>query len=238
LLPAARHISEAVAVSGDEVRVARFLSTRSAAGYDVAEVDQLLTHVAAELDAGRPARPLIETAAFRRRRAPFSIWSRARGYDIDAVDWFLGRFLAQDRLQPGGVKADPWRDLAVAQLTCSSASAATSSWLASREEFSGECAGAWNAFGQLPGVPLRWGQVGGGRNELCTAEEAIASLQDGTPYTGSELMTASISGRSFSLRVTNPASSSSPGIAEITPRSFRDKRGTSPKRSTADSNPT
>jgi DivIVA domain-containing protein len=215
----ARHISEAVAVNGDEVRATRFLSTRSAAGYDVPEVDELLARVAAELDAGRPAGPLIETAALRRR-----IWKSR--YDIDAVDCFLGRFVARDRLEPGGVNADPWRDLAVAQLTRSSTSAAKASWLASREDFSNECAGAWKDFGQLPGVHLRWGWVGGGRNELRTAEEeAIASLQDDIRHTSSELMTASISGRSFSLRRTDPAGSSSPGIAEITARSFRNKRG-------------
>jgi hypothetical protein len=124
-----------VAVNGDEVWAARFLSARSTAGYDVPGVDELLARVAAELDAGRPAGPLIEAAALRKR-----IWKS--GYDIDAVDWFLGRFLARDRLEPGGVDADPWHDLAVAQSTRSSASAATASWLAAGEEFSNECAGA------------------------------------------------------------------------------------------------
>ena len=212
LPPADRHIGEAVAVTGEQVRATRFLTlhARSAPGYDAAEVDELLARVAAELDAGRPAWPPIEAAAFRIRR-------RKRRYDIDAVDWFLGRFLPQDRLERGGVNADPWRDLAVAQLTRSSASAAKASRLA--KDFSRECAGAWSAFGQLPGVRLwRW-RVGKGRYELQTAKrEAIASLQD----TG----TASIGGRSFSLRkLSVTASSSSPGIAEITARSFRDLRG-------------
>ena len=209
-------------MNGDEVRATRFLITRSGSGYDVPEVDDLLARVAAELDAGRPAGPLIEAAALRRR-----IWPKSR-YDIDAVNWFFGRFLARDRLEPGGASADPWRDLAVAQLTRSSASAPKASSFASRDDFSNECAGAWNDFGQLPGVHLRWGSVGGGHNQLHTAEdEAIASLQDGIRYTSSELMTASISGRSFSLRLrkTDLASSSSPSIAEITARSFWDKRG-------------
>jgi hypothetical protein len=223
LLPAAGHVSEAVAVNGEEVRATWFLGARSTLGYDIPEVDELLACVAAELDAGRPAGPLIETAAFRRRRAPVWLWSRARGYDIDAVDWFLGRILAPDRLEPGGVNADPWRDLSVTQLTRSYTSAAQASQLADREDFSGECAGAWNAFGQLPGVHLRWGRVGGGCSELRTAEgEAIASLQD---RRGSERMTASIGGRSFSFRKTGPASPPSPGTAEIAARSFRDIRG-------------
>jgi hypothetical protein len=203
LLPAAGHVSEAVAVNGEEVRATWFLGARSTLGYDIPEVDELLARVAAELDAGRPAGPLIETAALRIRR-----WKRH--YDIDAVDWFLDRFLAQDKPEPGGVNADPWRDLAVAQLT-----------LADRD-FSRECAGAWNDFGQLPGVHL-WRRWVGGCYELQTAtREAIAFLQD----TGSELMAASIGGRSFSLRrLIGTASSSSPGIAEITARSFRDQRG-------------
>jgi DivIVA domain-containing protein len=220
LLPAARRISEAVAVNGEEIRATRFLKPRWSGGYNAPEVDELLARVAAELDAGRPAGPLIETAAFRR---PMLLVGKSF-YDIDAVDWFLGQFLAQDRLEPGGVNADPWRDLTVTQLTRSSASAAKASQLADREDFSGECAGAWHAFGQLPGVHLRWERVGGGRSKLRTAEdEAVASLQN--VMRGSELMIASIGGRSFSLRKTGPASSPSPGIAEITARCFRDKRG-------------
>jgi hypothetical protein len=90
--------------------------------------------------------------------------------------------------------------------------------------------GRVNDFGQLPGAHLRWGWAGGWHNELRTAEEeAIAPLQgaggDGMENRGSRPMTASVSGRSFSLRKTDPASSWSPGIAEITARSFGDIRG-------------
>jgi hypothetical protein len=40
--------------------------TRSITGYAAPEVDDLIGRVAAELDAGRPAGPLIENATFRR----------------------------------------------------------------------------------------------------------------------------------------------------------------------------
>ena len=48
-------------VNGDEVRDARFLNGD---GYDAGQVDDLLRRVAVELDAGRPAGPLIAGATF------------------------------------------------------------------------------------------------------------------------------------------------------------------------------
>jgi hypothetical protein len=78
-------------------------------GYDARQVDDLLRRVAAEIDAGRPAAPLIENATFSRRKY------RSR-YDIEAVDWFLGQILlAPDRLELAGTGVDPWRDILVAQ---------------------------------------------------------------------------------------------------------------------------
>ena len=71
-------------VTGDQVRDTTFLT---GGGYDVAEVDDLLGRVAVELDAGRSAEPLISNAAFRKR---------GDGYDIIAVDWFLGQLLRQE----------------------------------------------------------------------------------------------------------------------------------------------
>ena len=50
--------------------------------YDASQVDELLDRIATELDAGRPAGPLIASATFKRR--PF-----VRGYNAGAVDWFL-----------------------------------------------------------------------------------------------------------------------------------------------------
>jgi DivIVA domain-containing protein len=74
-------------MNGDDVRDTWFFrggGIRGLWGYDAAEVDGLLRRVAAELDAGRPVCPLIGSASFRVRR---------QGYDIDAVDWFLGQLL-------------------------------------------------------------------------------------------------------------------------------------------------
>jgi hypothetical protein len=98
---------------------------------------------------------------------------------------------------------------------------------ASRKDFSYECAGAWNAFGQLPGVHLWWWGTGEERYQLRTAkEEAIAFMRNVERDTHSEPMTASIGGRIFSLhRLTVTISSSSPGIAEIAARYARDADG-------------
>ena len=90
--------------------------------YEAREVDDLLRRVAAELDAGRPAGPLIESARFWRRRENFR--TRAtQGYDVEAVDWFLSHLLLPpDRSKLAGIGGDPWRDLGdVAQLTRSEA---------------------------------------------------------------------------------------------------------------------
>jgi DivIVA domain-containing protein len=73
-------------VTGDEVRNVRF---PEGSGYDRSEVDDLLNRIAAELDAGRPAGPLIQNALFRKR-------PRA-GYHWRAVDLFLEQLLAAER---------------------------------------------------------------------------------------------------------------------------------------------
>lgn len=91
-------------MKADEVRDVRFLS----GGYDASQVEELLRRIAAELDAGRTAGPLIADAAFRRARAGQA------GYETDAADWFLYQLLRQedhDELTP--MSADPWRDLAM-----------------------------------------------------------------------------------------------------------------------------
>jgi DivIVA domain-containing protein len=68
--PLTRH-GEDRAVTGEQVRDTTFLITRG--GYDVAEVDDLLRSIAAELDAGRPVEPLLRNATFRAR------WRGAQG---------------------------------------------------------------------------------------------------------------------------------------------------------------
>jgi hypothetical protein len=50
-----------------------------------ANVADLLERIAAELDAGRPVRPLIENATFQ------MIYGSGAGYATCAVDWFLSR---------------------------------------------------------------------------------------------------------------------------------------------------
>jgi DivIVA domain-containing protein len=57
-------------VTGDEVRSVRF---PEGSGYDRSEVDDLVDRIAAELDAGRSAGPLIQNALFGKgsRRAGY-----------------------------------------------------------------------------------------------------------------------------------------------------------------------
>jgi DivIVA domain-containing protein len=74
-------------VTGDEVRNVRF---PEGSGYDRSEIDDLLNRIAAELDAGRPAGPLIQNALFRKG-------SRRAGYIWRAVDLFLEQLLAAER---------------------------------------------------------------------------------------------------------------------------------------------
>ena len=130
------------AVDGNDVRAVRFYSGE----YDASKVDDLLRRVAAELDAGRPVGSLIKNAQFRRAGH-----LTGKGYDVDAVDWFLDQLL----LSPGhselaGIGADPWRDLGgVTRLTRSGPAkpSAGRAWLASKEYFAEECANAWRDFG-------------------------------------------------------------------------------------------
>jgi hypothetical protein len=110
-------ISGATPVTGGEVRDMWFLHGGSfwwgpgdITDYLASEVDALLGRVAAELDAGRPAGPLIENAMFRSAAGKYA-------YQIDAVDWFLDRLLlSQDHGEPAATSADAWRDGNVTQL--------------------------------------------------------------------------------------------------------------------------
>jgi DivIVA domain-containing protein len=59
-----------------------------------------------ELDAGRPAGPVIATATFRQRIFPRG------GYDCGAVDWFLDQLRrAENPSEAARWNADPWREL-------------------------------------------------------------------------------------------------------------------------------
>ena len=102
--------SSAPPVNGDQIRDTWFWPPRySVEGYDARQVQDLFRRIAAELDAGRPVGPLIESATLRTREL-------GGQYDIDAVDWFLGQFLLPPgRFGPDGISADPWRDLPVTQ---------------------------------------------------------------------------------------------------------------------------
>jgi hypothetical protein len=171
-------------------------------GYATPEVDDLLRRVAAELDAGRPAGPLIENATFPRKLISGT-------YDIDAVDWFFDQLLLRpDHTELAGTSTDPWRDLAVAQLTGSKVR---------------------DAAEQPPGMHLRWGRAGrrrlrGARYELCTAQQQTIASRDG------QRLTVLAGGRSFTYKKTDiPARSTAgswpPGIAEAAARSWRDYTG-------------
>ena len=149
-------------MNGDEVRDTWFLRSGSQYnGYDASEVDDLLRRVAAELDAGRPAGPLIEHAAFRQR------WSKRNTYDGDAVDWFLDQLILRaGDAELAGPSDDPWRDLAVAQYTRSGGSEPAPGGRkdrVKRKYFAKECENAWRDFSQQPGMYLRWGRERRGR---------------------------------------------------------------------------
>ena len=161
-------------MTGEQVRDTTFLITSG--GYDVTEVDDLLSSIAAELDVGRPVEPLAMNAAFRTRRT---------GYDVDAVDWFLGQFLF--RPGPGELtemSSDPWRGLDVVggRFTRSETGgrAESSGWqsgMALWERYDEECQKAWEEFDQQAGTFLRLEWVGLARRELRSAEQhTIASM--------------------------------------------------------------
>jgi len=164
-------------VTGEQVRDTTFLFTRG--GYDVAEVDDLLRSIAAELDAGRPVEPLVRNATFRAR------WRGAQGYDVAAVDWFLGQFLLDPGLgELAGMSADPWRELDAVggRFTRGGAGdrdgrSARQSRRALREHYIEECWEAWDEFGQQPGTYLRLEWVRIARCEIRSVDlHTIASM--------------------------------------------------------------
>jgi DivIVA domain-containing protein len=202
-------------VNGDEVRDTWFLPARRE-GYNESQVDDLLLRLAAELDAGRPAGPLIRNVTFTRR-------SGAAGYDVEAVDWFLEEFLRRRKGHPGQDRTDidPWRDLPVVNLSTGRGPAGLAERPASssrqarrqyraeaRQYFSEECQNAWRDFAKLTGVHLWWRYRDGNHNgELRTADQQTIASERGFVTT-----TVSTGGRSFRLKDMNPKRYSGPGV--------------------------
>jgi hypothetical protein len=209
-------------VNGGDVRAVRF---KPGHDYYAAEVNDLLRRVATELDAGRPAGPLIKNATFRGGRG----WGW--GYDAEAVDWFFDQLLAhQSGTGPAGRGDDPWPDFPVAGYFTWSGPGDLA-WPSAEQSrkargeyeskvrlcFTEDCLNAWRDFGQLPGTYLWWGRAGG-RWVLRTAEgQTLFSLRQG--YFRD---TVSAGGRRFTQ---GRARSSSPDVAEIAARSTRDIEG-------------
>jgi hypothetical protein len=231
----AGRIGEGAPVTGDEVRDMWFMHGGGgyADGYLASEVDGLLRRVAAELDAGRPAGPLIENTAFRTRK------QKQTTYDIEAVDWFLEQLLPQDHCEPPGTSADPWRDGAdVAQLVRSGVSGLAQHYPRStpgarntRAWFAGQCQNAWRGFGQVPGTRLWWGRpVGPAFGELRTADQqTLASLEYGWQLPARLTVTVP-GGRTFrytgtGVRRRSTADSWPPGVADIAARTGWDEAG-------------
>jgi DivIVA domain-containing protein len=228
-------------VNGGEALDTRFATT-PVLGYHAPEVDELLRRVAAELDSGRSARPLIENATFQvtdqRAAIPLTLGAITSRYDIDAVDWFLGQLSLHERHpQPADMGADPWRDLPVTQLAPPTASPPGKPSLMQELEidkileldwnFFRDCQNAWRGFGRQPGGILRQRKVGhfwAPRYELHTADQnTIASCDTG----GTKKNFVRVGGRRFAYR-TYRISSIWPGppvVAEIADRSARDFAG-------------
>ncbi|HEV2377700.1 MAG TPA: hypothetical protein VGS19_36750 [Streptosporangiaceae bacterium] len=230
-------------MNGDTIRDTRFRLWSG--GYEVNEVRDLLNRVAAEIDAGRAAGPLIQSATFRRNWA----LSRGWGYDVDGVDWFLGQLLAcPGDYELSGQSEDPWRGHGVSSERVDDGFSSRGS--ADRAlaflhrfllggPFPAQCRDAWRDLPQLPGTRLWWGRTGVGRYELRTArQQTLACLprprtqgrgrashlpfgvwDDGPP------MSVSAAGKSYTLKSADHEDERPPLVAEIATRSLRDCLG-------------
>jgi DivIVA domain-containing protein len=213
-------------VNGDGIRDTTFIGPTGnlRRAYDVADVDEVLGRIAAELDAGRQVGSLIENATFRTRMGK-------QGYDVEAVDWFLEQLRCREGDSELGGMGDPWRDLAVGNWVTYHGwgdlanNTATSSQRARRKDrvqdqkcLARECADAWRDFGRQPGTQLRltWtGRYPRGvmHGELRTAERrTVASARSRWPA-WPRPTTISTRGRTFTWK---PVTRSTlPGIAII-----------------------
>lgn len=213
-------------MTSNEVRDTWFQRNRG--GYALSEVDDLLRLVAAEQDLGQPVGPLIQNTTFRQNR----YWQE--GYDIDAVDWVFDRLLLHSGdAEPGGIDADPWRDLPVAQFARGRADDPAEQPRKMQRCFREECENAWRDFGQQPGTYLRWGPAKGPlwgprREELRTPEQrAIASRQSRWMNFPATISTG---GTSFTYQkpgvpADSATSPSAAGVAALAARAVRDRAG-------------
>ena len=184
-------------MNGDEVRNITFgKGFGNRQYYDAAQVNDLLGRIAAELDAGRPAAPLIAAAAFQARR----------GYDAKAVDWFLDQLRRrEDPAEAERTNADPWRDLAADPYCIRRELGDLAGRIAAPSVQ--EYADAWRDFDQQPGTRLSWVATGSLRRELRTAgQQTIAAVRSGMPTT------LTTDGRTFTRRAVSR--SSWPSVAE------------------------
>jgi DivIVA domain-containing protein len=185
-------------VNGDDVRNVKFGN----GGYDKPQVDDLLDRIAAELDAGRPAGPLIANATIKTRNS-------LHGYEVGAVDWFLKQLRTAEHSELAQMNADPWRHLAadvyyMRRIGNAPDPGALHICGSSPEEY----ADAWHDFAREPGTRLSWVRTGVLRRELRTAEQQrIASSRGGWV---ADTLTAG--GRTFTWR--RVTRSSWPGIAD------------------------
>lgn len=212
-------------MNGDEVRDVRFppgggwrpaRRSTAVAGYDASQVDDLLRRIAVELDAGRPAGPLITSATFKLAHV---------GYEVDAVDWFLDQLRCrEDASQPAGMNGHAWRELPVGNHFTRNGHddlaerAVAWSRRVRRNQEVQEFTKEWRDFGQQPGTHLRWVRGGAMRRELRTAEQqTIASLRPRWGRPG----TISTGGRTFTWR---RVWASEPETIEIACRSHRESQ--------------
>jgi hypothetical protein len=219
-----------LAVNDDEIHGAWFLDGGSRwwgpglrSGYDALEVDELLRRVAAELDARRPAGPLIENTTFQRG-------SGERTYNVDAVDWFLDQLLlTEDHAEPDGTSADPWRDVGdVTQLVLGGVSGLAQRYSPNQQptpretwkSFSGQCENAWRDFRQEGGIQLpgQWHVYW----EPRTWQQTLVSWH-AEPGWGNEAIRAG--GRRFRFQKMDRGRSSSSVIADIVARAAWDEDG-------------
>ena len=192
-------------LNGDEARNITF----GKGDYDASQVNDLLARIAAELDAGGPAGPLIENATLQTSNPRWYQLS-PRGYDTGEVDWFLEQlWRRKDPAKADRMNADPWRDLAADPYCIRREPGAPARRIAAPSKQ--ECANAWDNFSRQPGTRLSWVPTDALCHELRTADQrAVASRRRRLPAT----LTAG--GRTFTWK--RVSRSSWPDIAKTISR--------------------
>lgn len=187
-------------MNGHEVRNVRFSGPW---GYEASQVNDLLERMATELDAGRPAGPLIAAARFK---MPSSIFSRS-GYDPSDV---------------ARSSADPWRDLDADPFRIHREPGDPAARIARASKQ--ECEDAWRDFSQQPGTRLTWVRTGPGRRELRTTDlQTVVSYRGWfDTFLGGGTGTFHAGGRTYTLK--KVTRSSWPGIPEHNLRPLGDDR--------------